>query len=394
LSNHYDVVVIGGGIQGAGVAQAAVAEGYSVLVLEKSGLGDGTSSKSSKLIHGGLRYLESLELSLVRECLRERAILLKIAPDLVKMRRFHIPIYEDTRRPCIHINAGLMLYYALANFRSDAKPGSVDRGDWDKLDGLSTTNLKKVFYYSDAQTDDRLLTQAVMASAESFGAEVKCPAAFLRAKVQGSRSEINYMQDGEQHQCTASVLVNAAGPWVNDVAKKVSPALPAQSIELVAGTHILIDGSLDQGIYYTESPRDGRAVFVMPWNGKTLVGTTERSFRAIPDLIRPSRSEQNYLLSVLRHYFPAYENLTSNDVVDSFAGLRVLPKADGHAFHRSREVIYKTDAKKNPRVLSIYGGKLTAYRATAQNVMKRIRSSLPSKTRRGHTEKMILQPPS
>ena len=394
MSNHYDVVVVGGGIQGVGVAQAAVAEGHSVLVLEKSGLADGTSSKSSKLIHGGLRYLESLELSLVRECLREQAILLKIAPDLVKMRRFHIPIYEGTRRPCIHIHAGLMLYYTLANFRSNSKPGSVDRGDWDKLDGLNTTNLKKVFYYSDAQTDDRLLTQAVMASAESFGAELKCPATFLRAQIEGSRCEISYMQDGEQQQCTASVLVNAAGPWVNDVAKKVSPALPIQGIDLVAGTHIVVDGSFDQGIYYTESPRDGRAVFVMPWNGKTLVGTTERSFRDIPDLIRPSRSEQNYLLSVLRHYFPAYENHTINNVVEAFAGLRVLPQADGHAFHRSREVIYKTDAKRKPRVLSIYGGKLTAYRATAQSVMERIRSSLPSRKRRGHTDKMMLRPPS
>ena len=392
--SHYDVVVVGGGIQGAGVAQAAAAEGYSVLVLEKSGLADGTSSKSSKLIHGGLRYLESLQLSLVRECLRERSILLKIAPDLVKMRRFHIPIYQETRRPCIHINAGLMLYYALANFRSEAKPGVVSRANWEGLDGLNTNNLKRVFHYSDAQTDDRLLTRAVIASAESMGAEIQCPATFQSAQVHGQGCEISYTSNGEEQQCTASVLVNAAGPWVNEVARKVSPSLPIQDVDLVAGTHILIDGQLEEGIYYTESPRDGRAVFVMPWQGKILVGTTERPFRDRPDLIRPSRSEQNYLLSVLKHYFPCYENLTINEVQDSFAGLRVLPRADGHAFHRTREVIYKMNTKKSPRVLSIYGGKLTAYRATAQNVMGRIRSSLPSRERRGYTDKIMLHPPS
>ena len=391
---HYDVVVVGGGIQGAGVAQAAAAEGYSVLVLEKSGLADGTSSKSSKLIHGGLRYLESLQLSLVRECLRERSILLKIAPDLVKMRRFHIPIYQETRRPNIHIRAGLMLYYALANFRPEAKPGVVDRENWAKLDGLNTNNLKSVFYYSDAQTDDRLLTQAVMASAESMGTEIQCPATFLSAQVHSQGCEISYTSNGEEQQCTGSVLVNAAGPWVNEVARKVSPSLPIQDVDLVAGTHIIIDGSLEEGIYYTESPRDGRAVFVMPWQGKILVGTTERAFRDLPELIKPSRSEQNYLLSVLRHYFPRYENLTINEVLDSFAGLRVLPRAEGHAFHRTREVIYKMDTKKSPKVLSIYGGKLTAYRATAQSVMDRIRSSLPSRARRGYTDKIMLHPPS
>ena len=394
MTEHYDVVVIGGGIQGVGVAQAAAAEGHSVLVLEKSGLADGTSSKSSKLIHGGLRYLESMQLSLVRECLHERAILLKIAPDLVKMHRFHIPIYEETRRPRIHINAGLMLYYALSKFRPEAKPGLISRKNWHKLDGLATNNLKSVFYYSDAQTDDRLLTQAVMASAESMDAEIRCPATFLSANVHTQGCEISYLSGGEQHQCTATVLVNAAGPWVNEVANKVSPSLPLQNVDLVAGTHILVDGELENGIYYTESPRDGRAVFVMPWQSKILVGTTERVFRDLPDLIKSSRSEQNYLLSVFKHYFPQYKDLAINETLDSFAGLRVLPRAEGHAFHRTREVIYKMDNKKSPRVLSVYGGKLTAYRATAQNVMARIRSSLPTRIRRGYTDKIRLYPPS
>lgn len=394
MSSHYDVVVVGGGIQGVGVAQAAAAEGYSVLVIEKTGLAAGTSSKSSKLIHGGLRYLESWQFSLVKECLRERAILLKIAPDLVKMRRFMIPIYEETRRSSLQICAGLKLYYALANFRAQAKPGELKASEWNNLDGLSTTHLKKVFYYSDAQTDDRLLTQAVMASAQSLGAELISPAVFLNASAHAEGCEVHYLENGEYRTCTAGVLVNAGGPWVNNIAQKIAPLPEMQDIELVGGAHIVVDGELNEGVYYTESPRDGRAIFVMPWYGKTLVGTTERTYRDLPDLIKPSVSEKNYLLSVLKHHFPRYRDYGIAEISSAFAGLRVLPKGKGHAFHRTREVIYKTDRKTKPRVLSIYGGKLTAYRATALDVMARIGSSLPERKRRGYTDQMKLTPPS
>lgn len=390
MTSQYDVVVVGAGIQGVGVAQAAAAEGQSVLVLEKSGLASGTSSKSSKLIHGGLRYLESAEFSLVRECLRERAILLKIAPDLVKMRRFIIPLYEQTRRSKWHVGLGLGLYYALTKFDSRAKPGIIKRENWDQLDGIQTNGLQSVFYYSDAQTDDKLLTEAVMRSAQSLGAELKAPCAFLHANLQDGGSEVRYLENGTEQICHARVLINAGGPWANSIAQKVTPNPQIQPVDLVGGTHIIVDGQVNEGIYYVECPRDGRAIFVMPWYGKTMVGTTERTFRDRPDLIKPTHTEKNYLLTVLKQHFPQYEGCGVSDIVEAWAGLRVLPSGKGHAFHRTREVILRTDRKKKPRVLTIYGGKLTAYRATAQDVMREIRPSLTEQPRRGYTDKLPL----
>jgi len=390
MSEYYDVLVVGGGVQGAGVAQAAAASGYSVLVLEKSEVASGTSSKSSKLIHGGLRYLETGQFKLVRECLREQAILLKIAPELVKLERFHIPIYEKTRRASWQIRIGLAIYYALTGFRRSARPGKIESEAWSELDGLHTKELGSVHYYADAQTDDKLLTQAVMRSAESMDAKVLVPASFVSANVKQDECEVDYIYKGERHSCRAGVVVNAAGPWVNDIAKKISPPVPRQDVDLVAGTHIIVEGTVVKGIYYLEAPRDGRAVFVMPWYGKTMVGTTERTHRDRPDLVRPTQVEKVYLLKVLKHYFPAYEQTTVADIVDAFAGLRVLPKSDKHAFRRSRDVIYKTYPKSQPRVISIYGGKLTAYRATAEQVMERLRTTLPPRKKRGDTANIPL----
>ncbi|NNF15871.1 MAG: FAD-dependent oxidoreductase [Gammaproteobacteria bacterium] len=391
---NYDVVIVGGGIQGVGVAQAAAAEGYSVLLLEKSSLAHGTSSKSSKLIHGGLRYLENAEFSLVRESLHERKVLLEVAPDLVRMKRFIIPVYKETRRAPWQIRIGLSLYYALANFRSDAKPGKIPRKQWDQLDGLRTRDLRAVFYYSDAQTDDRLLTEAVMASAQSLDAELAMPAKFTSAQIHDEGVEVHYSDSNGKQSCTGNVLINAAGPWVNKVAHRITPTPAIQKVELVGGTHIILDGTVTQGIYYTESPRDGRAVFILPWYDQIMVGTTERTYRKDPDLLKPSRVELNYLMNVLKHYFPAYARHTITDITEAWAGLRVLPAAEGHAFKRSREVIFRADQPRRPRVLAIYGGKLTGYRATAQRVMKRIRASLPTRQRRADTAKLPLPPNS
>lgn len=390
---NYDVVVIGGGIQGVGVAQAAAAEGQKVLLLEKAGLASGTSSKSSKLIHGGLRYLESAELSLVRECLTERAILLKIAPDLVEMRRFIIPLYKETRRPAWQISTGLKLYYALANFRAQAKPGKLPKSKWDSLDGLTTKNLHHVYYYSDAQTDDRLLTQAVMTSAQTLGAELMMPAEFIKAEIVADGCDVHYVHDGMEQTCHTKVLVNAGGPWVNKIASLISPQPPEFNIDLVGGTHIEVEGSIEQGIYYTESPRDGRAIFMMPWYGRLLVGTTERKFRGKPDNIEPTAVEIKYLLHVLAHYFPAYKSMAPGDVANAWSGLRVLPGGTEHAFKRTREVVYRMDTSNKPSVISIYGGKLTAYRHTAQVVMRKIRPSLERRKQRGRTEELPLHRP-
>ncbi|MCR4301236.1 MAG: FAD-dependent oxidoreductase, partial [Sulfuricaulis sp.] len=175
----YDVAVIGGGIHGVGVAQAAAAAGYSVLLMEQNNLGSGTSSRSSKLIHGGLRYLESAHFGLVRESLREREILLHIAPALVQRVPFYIPVYTATRRSPWKIRAGLSLYALLGGLSPETRFESVTRSRWQDLDGIATHGLRAVFRYEDAQTDDARLTQAVMQSAQSLGAELRCPANFL-----------------------------------------------------------------------------------------------------------------------------------------------------------------------------------------------------------------------
>jgi glycerol-3-phosphate dehydrogenase len=159
----------------------------------------------------------------------------------------------------------------------------------------------------------------------------------------------------------------------------------------VQGAHILLRASLERGIYYLESPRDGRAVFVMPWQGQMLVGTTENRFRGDPAHVAASAAEIHYLLSVLRHYFPRWRSSTEADLIGSFAGLRVLPSGPGHAFHRSRETQLVTDRAPRPRVLSIYGGKLTTWRAVSQRALRLIAASLPRARVKARTDRLPLR---
>lgn len=389
----YDVVVVGGGIHGVGVAQAAAAAGHSVLLLEKRALAAGTSSKSSKLIHGGLRYLETAQIRLVFESLAERRRLLRLAPELVRLQRVHMPVYPETRRRPWQLVFGLGLYALLARFGPGASFGFVPRRHWGGLDGLTTERLQKVFYFHDAQTDDARLTRAVMASAQRLGAELAAPAELISAAPVADGCTVEYSSEGRERGAFASVLVNAAGPWVNRVLGRMSPTPPQLDIDLVQGTHIIVPGSLERGIYYVESPRDGRAIFVMPWYGQVMVGTTERRFQAHPDKTHPSTAERHYLMRVLRHYFPRYAGLRSADLVDAWSGLRVLPSGPGHAFHRPRETTLLAYPDTAPaRVLTIYGGKLTGYRATAEKVMARIAPALPSRRPVADTRELPLPP--
>ncbi len=380
-----DVVVIGAGIHGAGVAQAAAAAGYSVRVLEKTGIASATSCRSSKLIHGGLRYLESGQYRLVRESLRERDILLRIAPGLVRSVPFHIPVYRRAARRPWKIRAGLTLYALLDNLRRHSWFDSLPRRAWNDLDGLELRGLRAVFRYHDAQTDDAALTQAVMRSAQSLGAELVCPGEFLSAQRNPAGYLVRYRTTTGEAECPCSALVNAAGPWVNSVAERIAPAPSMPAIELVQGTHIVLDGELARGIYYSEA-EDGRAVFVMPWRSMTLVGTTETRYSGDPSEVRPLPAEVDYLLHTFSHHFPKRDVRLR----DQFAGLRVLPRAAGRAFDRPRETLYMTDAPQAPRLVSVYGGKLTGYRAAAAQVMALLRSSLPARTARADTATLPL----
>jgi glycerol-3-phosphate dehydrogenase len=391
---EYDVVIIGGGIHGAGVLQAAVASGHKALLIERQALASGTSSKSSKLIHGGLRYLESGQFALVRESLHERAVLLRIASELVELKPFYIPVYRDTRRRPWQLKIGLMVYALLGGFDASTHFGSVPKAEWSKLDGLKTQDLDAVVRYHDAQTNDALLTRAVVRSALSLGAELAMPARFVRATLSDEGVTVAYTASGSDLEVKARVLINAAGPWATQVARAVEPAIPIPNVELVQGTHIVIPYPLTAGIFYVESPTDGRAVFVMPWAGATLVGTTETPYRGDPDQVRPLPQEEEYLLAVVRHYFPLLVDLTRDNITERFAGLRVLPTATQAAFDRSRETIFTTDRDARPRVLCIYGGKLTGWRAAAAHVMQRISPSLPAAVKRAETDLLILRRPS
>lgn len=386
MSDVYDVAVIGGGIQGVGVAQAAAAAGHKVVLFEQSQLASGTSSRSSKLIHGGLRYLESGQFSLVRKALLERALLLKLAPELVHLVPFYIPIYPSTSRRSWQIRAGLSLYAALGNFAKPARFNKLDQNTISRLALKDTQSLQAVYQYYDAQTDDAALTRAVMQSAMKLGAELKCPAKVIQAQFQNELFDISFRQGDKDLHCQSHVLVNAAGPWVNKVLNTLVPEIPKLEMDLVQGTHLVLNEPAPEGIYYVEAPQDRRAVFVMPWQGRTMVGTTEAAFQGNPADTKPTEAETDYLLQVYGHYF------TGNaQVVDSFAGLRVLPITRHHYFSRPRDtILYQHD--NNRALVTLYGGKLTGYRATAQQVMKKLQPFLPDKRPVADTRELPLSP--
>jgi glycerol-3-phosphate dehydrogenase len=384
MVESYDLVIVGGGIHGAGVAQAASAKGLSVMVLEQTGIASGTSSRSSKLIHGGLRYLESGEFSLVRECLQERALLLKLAPHLVELKHFYIPVYRNTtRRPWL-LSIGLSLYALQGGLHPATRFRRVPQKHWNKLDGLETAELEAVFQYNDAQTDDAALTRAVMRSAQQMGAQVKIPAVFTGAQL-GQPDKytniIEYCHNGKTEICTAKIIVNAGGPWVQQILSLISPSPSKLKIDLVQGTHIVVPGMLTQGIYYVEA-HDKRAVFIMPWQGNTLVGTTESPYQGDPADVKPLSHEEAYLMKTLLRYFPKYNS--EQKILSSTAGLRVLPSSESQNLSgadsissRSRETILYTGKQDNLSLLTIYGGKVTTYRLTAERVMARVSKILP-----------------
>jgi glycerol-3-phosphate dehydrogenase len=377
----FDVVVVGGGIHGAGVLQAAAAAGQRAMLLEEREPAAGTSSRSSKLVHGGLRYLETFQLGLVRESLRERAILLRVAPSLVRLVPFHVPVYRDTSRRPWKIRAGLTLYALLGNLARDARFTSLPQSAWGTLDGLRTDGLEAVFRYQDGQTDDAALVRGVIASAESLGARAIAPARFAGATREGNGYEVRWVEGAAVKTCRALALVNAGGPWIEDVRRKIAPEPPGFEVDLVGGAHVEIEGTFERGIYYTEAPSDRRAVFVMPWKERTLVGTTETPYKGDPAAVKPLPEEIEYLRATFARYFPGRES----QVVRAWAGLRVLPRSAGSPFVRRRDTTLVCDDEREPRTVAIYGGKLTGYRATAEKVMRLLSRSLPERKKVGDT---------
>ena len=422
---HYDVVVVGAGIHGAGIAQIFALNGSRVLVLEQYRIASQTSSRSSKLIHGGLRYLETAQFSLVRECLEERDLLLKLAPDLVQLVPFYIPVYRNTSRGALKIRAGLTLYALLGGLRKSVRFRTLQSKEWDQLDGLKTLNLRKVFRYYDAQTDDVALTRAVLDSAVHFGATVYEGAEFISAQLNSNYCTVVYSAiapsatapsatapsatapsatapgvalcplnvippaslqsgvalcplnvippaslpsttNGNTRSCTANLLINASGAWVNQVLARIAPSPPSLPIQWIGGSHIEVADSLPKGIYYIESPEDRRALFVMPWKGHVLVGTTEIVYTGDPAEVTPLEHEVDYLLAAYRHYFP----IGSGHVINKFAGLRVLPQNELPVSRTSRDIQISAYPALRPKIITVCGGKLTVYRRTAEKIFQ------------------------
>ncbi len=385
--NEVDVVIIGAGIHGAGVAQAAAAAGYSVLVLEKNAIASGTSSKSSKLIHGGLRYLESYQFSLVRKSLKERAILCRLAPDLIKLLPFNIPIYKTTTRRPWQIRLGLSLYALLGGLKKENLFKRVHRKNIINFDHLEQTGLQKIYQYHDGQTNDVDLTKAVIKSAKQLGAELEYPAKVISIIKNDKGYNLTYTVSETENNIQTKIVVNAAGPWVNELHELVSPKAESLDVDLVQGSHIIISAPAPSGIYYLEAT-DQRAVFVMPYEFdgemRTMIGTTEKLYRGKADDVKPTEEEVDYLLNVYKNNFSTKDDIT---IVHKFAGLRVLPKDDGSMFSRPRDTILHWAI---PGLLTLYGGKLTAYRSTSELVIKKIKPLLGKKTRIAYTSQLSL----
>jgi glycerol-3-phosphate dehydrogenase len=389
--DHCDILVVGGGIHGVGIAQAAAAEGHRVILLEKTALAAGTSSRSSKLIHGGLRYLESGHIGLVYESLRERRLLINNAPELVRMQNFYLPVYKTTRRKDWQLITGLSMYAVLSGFARGSAFKRLGPAAADQLDGIKTKDLKALYRYSDASTDDLELTRAVAASAVSMGARLRVPARFLGAQLEKNGCAVRFEHQGQEREVFCRILINAAGPWADRVLQRIAPDQKKVPLSLVRGSHLVLPSHPVNHRYYLENPRDGRGIFVLPWYGGTMVGTTEARFKGDPDDVAPSSAEIRYLWSVLVRHFPHYADVDRSSLT-AFAGLRVLPGGDGHAFHLSRETRLIADRKFHPRVMTIYGGKLTAYRATAEKVIRSIAGSLATRRVVADTRRLRLDP--
>lgn len=389
-----DVLVIGGGIAGVSIAQFAAASGFDVVLWEKNKIGSATSANSSKLIHGGLRYLESGQISLVKRCLHERKTLLKLAPQLVFPMPFYIPIYKGAQRSALAVSLGLGLYQLLSKFDTYGKFRRLSKANWNELDDLKQSNLKHVFQYWDAVTDDQLLTQAVADSAVKLGAKltenINCKSIYQGAHIFHAQGK---NQNHKEIECRAKMIINASGPWVNETLNKITPKQPNLAVDLVQGSHLLLDLLPPKGILYLESHLDKRAVFVIPWQGKVLLGTTETALAQLPSELSITQQEQDYLLAIFCRYFPKYNmKQLETKILRRFCGMRVLPKEESSVFYRSRETIIHQDMEQ-PNIISIYGGKLTEFRVTAKEVLNRIQQQLGSRVTKAEVEQLPLLKP-
>jgi len=351
-ASRYDVVIIGAGINGAGIARDAAMRGLKVLLIEKGEIGAGTTSASTRLIHGGLRYLEHFEFGLVYESLRERETLLRIAPDLVRPLAMAIPIYKQSRRGWLTIRAGMVLYDLLSWGKSLPRHRMLSRAETlERWPGLNPEGLVGSALYHDAQVEfpERLVLANVQ-SAQEFGAEV-----LTHTRVTGLT--VSGVEFGGQF-AEASVIINAAGPWIDLV---LAPVKGPKLIGGTKGSHIVVPvfSGAPANAIYLEARSDGRPIFIIPWNKLYLIGTTDVPFEGDPDEVRCEDWEIDYLLSETNLALPGAK-LTRDSILQTYSGVRPLPYQSSTRRHFIRE------HPQLSNLLSIVGGKLTTYRSLSE----------------------------
>jgi len=382
-TRQFDVFVIGGGITGCGIAYEAAARGLAVALVDKGDFASGTSSRSSRLVHGGVRYLEHGHIHLVFESSAERRALLRLAPHLVRPLEFTWPVYEGARISRWKLGAGLFAYDALALFRNVARHHRLSHDAvLEREPALQTAGLEGGASYFDAATDDARLTLANAIGAVEAGAVAVNHAGVSRLIVEQGRAVGAVVHDAlgdAEVDVRARTVINATGPWSDDVRALDDGAAPA--VRGSKGAHISVPRAKlgNRNAVTMISPVDGRVLFALPAGELAIVGTTETETHALPDDARASREDVQYLLSAANWFFPTAD-LREDDVVSAWAGIRPLVSDDAvNPGALSREHAIHTSSHG---VVSITGGKLTTYRVMARDVVDAVAGKARSALRK------------
>ena len=386
--NAVDVLVIGGGITGCGVARDAAMRGLSVTLIERDDFGSGTSGRSSRLVHGGIRYLEQGQLHLVHESIRERQTLLRIAPHLVKPLAFTWPIYRGARVGKVKLSAGLLVYQLMAAGRSRRHSALNAAETLDREPCLKSVGLTGGAVYYDACTDDARLTIANAIAARDLGAAIINHTSVTEIMRDGARAvgaRAKSQHSDETYTLSARAIVNATGVWQKSLQPDQSVARPRGS----KGVHIAVPRERvgNRDALTLVSPIDGRVMFCLPAGPQTIIGTTDTWTDESPERVHASVSDLAYLLESANAYFPR-ARLTDKDVVSAWAGIRPLASARAaNPGAVSREHSIVTDSSG---VIHVTGGKLTTYRAMASEIVDRVQEALGQQPRRAPTDSVEL----
>ncbi|HEY3786184.1 MAG TPA: glycerol-3-phosphate dehydrogenase [Steroidobacteraceae bacterium] len=366
LQEKYDLLVVGGGINGTGIARDAAGRGFSVLLCEQDDLASHTSSASTKLIHGGLRYLESFHFALVRKALQEREVLLGAAPHLLRPLRFVMP-HDAHLRPAWMIRAGLFLYDHLARRRLLAASASVNLRT--HVAGAPLLpRFERGFIYSDGWADDARLVVHNAIDAVERGATVLTRTRCERLEDEGDHWIVTLLAGARRVNVRARAIANATGPWVSQLVRDCSPIRASRAVRLVKGSHIVVPQLFAHRFAYIFQNADRRIVFAIPYeNDFTLIGTTDVDYRGPPDAVRIDEPEIGYLCEVVNRYFK--RPTTPAEVVWSYSGVRpLLSDESADPSGVTRDYALELDRAPAP-LLSVFGGKITTYRKLAESAV-------------------------